>query len=145
MADYEEDMNVSDKVSVKADEVLVTIDQPTRLVVKPSPDIEAFETTYGEEVVAKPKWYLPRLRINTRKRVQVPVKTDTLKEEVGNLMVSIGDVLDSASDQIGKYQLQTVEIKAEITGEGKVSILGSGGSLSATGGITFSFERKEGG
>ena len=49
-----------------------------------------------------------------------------LKREIGNLLAVVGEVFDQARPEAG-LSLEHVELSIEISSEGQISILGSGG------------------
>lgn len=71
---------------------------------------------------------------------RVHVSTDDLKQQIGNLLAVVSDVFDQASAETG-LTLEQVELSIEVSSEGKVSILGSGGKLEGKGGMKLSFRR----
>ncbi len=78
------------------------------------------------------------VRKNLTQRVQI--SADDLKRQIGNLTAIIGDVFDQARAETG-LTLEEVELSVEVSSEGQVSILGSGGKLEGKGGIKLSFKR----
>jgi hypothetical protein len=71
---------------------------------------------------------------------RVQISADQLKQQIGNLIAVVGDVFDQSRGQTG-LSLEEVELSIEISSEGQVSILGSGGKLEGKGGIKLSFKR----
>ena len=72
---------------------------------------------------------------------RVRVDAEDLKREIGNLLVVVGDVFDRAQNETGLC-LEEVELSIEVSSEGQISILGSGGKIGGTGGIKLSFKRR---
>lgn len=72
---------------------------------------------------------------------RVEIGADDLKREIGNLLSVVGDVFDQARSETG-LSLEEVELSIEISSEGQVSILGSGGKIGGSGGIKLSFKRQ---
>jgi hypothetical protein len=72
---------------------------------------------------------------------RVQVDAEQLKREIGNLLVVVGDVFDQARNETG-LSLEEVELSIEVSSEGQISILGSGGKIGGTGGIKLSFKRR---
>jgi hypothetical protein len=72
---------------------------------------------------------------------RVRVDAEDLKREIGNLLVVVGDVFDQARNETG-LSLEEVELSIEVSSEGQISILGSGGKIGGTGGIKLSFKRQ---
>ena len=69
------------------------------------------------------------------------ISAEDLKREIGNLLAVVGDVFDQARPEAG-LSLEDVELSIEISSEGQISILGSGGKISGTGGIKLTFKRQ---
>jgi hypothetical protein len=67
---------------------------------------------------------------------RVQISADELKRQIGNLLGIVGDVFDQSRAETG-MMLDGVELSIEISSEGQISILGSGGKL----GIKLSFKR----
>jgi hypothetical protein len=72
---------------------------------------------------------------------RVQISAEDLKREIGNLLAVVGDVFDQARSETG-LSLEEVELSIEVSSEGQISILGSGGKISGTGGIKLSFKRQ---
>ena len=79
----------------------------------------------------------------TRKSLtqRVQISAEDLRREIGNLMAVVGEVFDKARPEAG-LSLEDVELSIEISSEGQISILGSGGKISGTGGIKLTFKRQ---
>ncbi|MGB3614688.1 MAG: hypothetical protein WBA10_12920 [Elainellaceae cyanobacterium] len=73
-------------------------------------------------------------------RKRVPLDAAALKTQMNGLLSVVGDIFVQADAQTG-MQLSEVELSVEINGEGKVSIVGNGGKIGNTGGITLKFTR----
>ena len=71
---------------------------------------------------------------------RVQISADELKRQIGNLLAVVGDVFDQTHVETG-IVLEGVELSIEISSEGQISILGSGGKLEGKGGIKLSFKR----
>jgi hypothetical protein len=71
---------------------------------------------------------------------RVQISADELKRQIGNLLAVVGDVFDQTQAESG-IVLEGVELSIEISSEGQISILGSGGKLEGKGGIKLSFKR----
>ncbi len=79
----------------------------------------------------------------TRKSLtqRVQVNVEDLKREIGNLLGVVGDVFNQARNETG-MSLEEVELSIEVSSEGQISILGSGGKIGGSGGIKLSFKRQ---
>ncbi len=71
---------------------------------------------------------------------RVQVSADELKQQMDNLISVVGNVFDQARTELG-LQLDLVELSIEISSEGQISILGSGGKLGGKGGLKLTFRR----
>jgi hypothetical protein len=71
---------------------------------------------------------------------RVQVNAEDLKRQIGDLIAIVGDVFDQAHVATG-LSLEEVELSIEVSSEGQVSILGSGGKLEGKGGIKLNFKR----
>jgi hypothetical protein len=80
----------------------------------------------------------------TRKSLtqRVQINAEDLKREIGNLLAVVGDVFDQARSEAG-LSLEEVELSIEVSSEGQISILGSGGKIGGSGGIKLSFKRRQ--
>ena len=71
---------------------------------------------------------------------RVQISAEDLKRQIGNLLAVVSDVFDQSRAETG-IVLDGVELSIEISSEGQISILGSGGKLEGKGGIKLSFKR----
>jgi hypothetical protein len=78
--------------------------------------------------------------VGKRLTQRVQISADELKRQIGNMLGVVGDVFDQARAETGLL-LDAVELSIEISSEGQISILGSGGKLEGKGGIKLSFKR----
>lgn len=77
----------------------------------------------------------------TRKRV--PLDAQALKTQMQGMLAVVNDLFDQATTDSG-LQLNEVELSVEINAEGQLSLVGNGGKLGNTGGITLKFVRPDG-
>ncbi|MEA5466660.1 Pepco domain-containing protein [Leptothoe sp. PORK10 BA2] len=76
----------------------------------------------------------------TRKRV--PLDAQALKTQMQGMLSVVNDLFDEATTNTG-LQLNEVELSVEINAEGQLSLVGNGGKLGNSGGITLKFVRPE--
>lgn len=76
----------------------------------------------------------------TRKRV--PLDAQALKTQMQGMLAVVNDLFDEATTTSG-LQLNEVELSVEINAEGQLSLVGNGGKLGNSGGITLKFVRPE--
>ncbi|NJL88216.1 MAG: hypothetical protein HC886_23260 [Leptolyngbyaceae cyanobacterium SM1_1_3] len=74
----------------------------------------------------------------TRKRV--PLDVQALQNQMEGLISIVGDMFQQAEATPG-MKLDTVELSVEVNAEGQVSLVGNGGKMGNTGGITLRFIR----
>lgn len=68
---------------------------------------------------------------------------ETLEDGVSDFLSTLHGVLGKAPKTIGEFRLREFTVSAEITAEGKLSVLGVGGGVGTTGGLTFTFEQND--
>lgn len=60
-----------------------------------------------------------------------------LGENLTTFLGSMETVVKAIPNSLGGMSVSSIELKAEITATGKISLVGTGGELSGTGGITI--------
>lgn len=76
-----------------------------------------------------------------RGRGPKPLEVDVLAENVNIFLGQVEGMLSKAPDKVGKFELTEITITAEVSTTGALMLLGTGGEVSATGGLTFKFVR----
>lgn len=76
-----------------------------------------------------------------RRLVPRELDAEALEDNVSEFLESIEGILSKAPEIIGNFRIREFTVTAEITAEGKLSLVGVGGGVAATGGLTFTFER----
>lgn len=76
------------------------------------------------------------------KRKRVSLDAQALKGQISSMLAIMDDVFTEANTQTG-LRLDEVTLSVEINAEGKLSIVGNGGSLSNSGGMTLKFTRPQ--
>jgi hypothetical protein len=71
---------------------------------------------------------------------RVQISAEEMKRQIGNLLAVVGDVFDQSRAETGML-LDGIELSIEVSSEGQISILGSGGKLEGKGGIKLTFKR----
>ncbi len=75
-------------------------------------------------------------------RQAVPV--ERLQGNLQAFVSAMGEAIGSIPSALAGYRIDSIEINAEISASGKVSLLGNGGEVTGTGGITFKLTRVAG-
>ncbi|MCA9996307.1 MAG: hypothetical protein KDE56_11200 [Anaerolineales bacterium] len=70
------------------------------------------------------------------------IDVDTLSNNVNIFLTQIDTILKKSPDEVGSFKLTKFTVSAEVSATGQLLILGTGGSGTATGSLTFEFERK---
>ena len=73
-------------------------------------------------------------------RSEVPV--GEFSHRVTAFLESMRHVITGLPETFGNYELDQITIRAEVSAKGQVSLLGSGGELAGTAGITFQFAKQ---
>lgn len=72
-----------------------------------------------------------------------PVRVSELRKNIDTFFSQLQGILDTGNSRIGAFQIDQIEVTAQITGEGKVCLLGSGTSLGVSGGFKFVLKRSD--
>ena len=69
--------------------------------------------------------------------------TEILAKNMQGFVKTVNEVLSQAALESKVYNLQTVEIQAQVSAEGKVGFLGMGAAAKGSAGMKIVFERRE--
>ena len=72
-------------------------------------------------------------------KAEVPV--DSLADNLSGFLTKIGKVLETVPGTLGEFEIDTLTIDVEVTAEGAISLLGTGGKVTGKGGLTFTLKR----
>lgn len=75
------------------------------------------------------------------KRVVNTVSVSALKENMQVFFNQLQEIIGPGKEKIGAFDLSQIEVTAQITGDGKVCLLGSGAKIEVQGGIKFILKR----
>jgi hypothetical protein len=70
-----------------------------------------------------------------------PLKVEVLAENINIFIGQMGTILEHTPEKLGKFNFEELEVHAEVTGKGTISLFGTGGEIGATGGLRFVFRR----
>ena len=76
------------------------------------------------------------------KRKRISLDAQALKVQISSMLAIMDDVFNEANARTG-LRLDEVELSVEINAEGQISIVGNGGKLGNTGGMTLRFTRPQ--
>ena len=77
----------------------------------------------------------------TKRIARGVVDAQALENEVKSFLGAMERIIGNLSDQVGRYQMDSITVSAEVNAKGKVSLLGSGGEMGGKGGMSFTFKR----
>lgn len=80
----------------------------------------------------------------TRSRAPRELPVELLSTNVNIFIGQLGQIVDNVPPALRSYDLEEISFTAEVTGRGELSLLGSGVSVEAKGGLTFKFKRNQG-
>jgi len=69
------------------------------------------------------------------------VSVSALKKNMESFFTQLREILDTGKDKIGAFEVDQVEVSAQITGDGKVCLMGSGVKVGVQGGVIFLLKR----
>jgi hypothetical protein len=69
------------------------------------------------------------------------VPAEQLQKNIEGFVRAMGHAIAGVPSVLSGYSIDSIEISAEISASGKVSLLGNGGELAGTGGIAFTLTR----
>lgn len=76
----------------------------------------------------------------------VKISVSELEQKMRHFLQSVGRIFRQAEQQsthLSGVQLDEIEMSVEISGEGEIKLMGTGGKASSTGTITLKFKRLE--
>ncbi|NUK09960.1 hypothetical protein HRW18_18520 [Streptomyces lunaelactis] len=84
-----------------------------------------------------------RWRRNEAEFSRDEVRVGELRKRVDEFVRVLTEVLATTPMKAGGYHVREVTVNAEISAKGTVSILGCGGEIGGSGGLTFTFVRDD--
>jgi len=69
------------------------------------------------------------------------VSVSALKENMQAFFHQLQEIIGPGKETIGAFELSQIEVTAQVTGDGKVCLLGSGVKIEVQGGIKFVLNR----
>jgi|CXWL01.1.fsa_nt_gi hypothetical protein len=72
-----------------------------------------------------------------------PVSKAKLALQMQTFCKALGQVIDQSAAYMGNFELDEVKMKVELTSTGEVCVVAATGSVSATGGLEFTFKRRK--
>ena len=69
------------------------------------------------------------------------LEVKVLADNVQHFLQQIERVLAQAPAMLGEFRFEEIEVHAEISAKGTLSLLGTGGEAGASGGLKFAFRR----
>lgn len=69
------------------------------------------------------------------------VPLSVLKTNMEQFLAQLREILAAGEERVGSFEIERVEVAAQITGAGEVCLMGTGAKLGMQGGITFVLRR----
>lgn len=73
------------------------------------------------------------------RRVELPA--EELATNLNSFFAAMNDIVAKLPVCLGEFKMEEITLSVEISAKGTVSLLGTGGELGATGGLTFTLKR----
>ncbi len=77
------------------------------------------------------------------KRGVSAVSVSALKENMQMFFRQLQEIVGPGKETIGAFELSQIEVTAQVTGDGKVCLLGTGAKIEIQGGIKFVLKRTQ--
>jgi hypothetical protein len=77
------------------------------------------------------------------KRTVSAVSLSALKENMQAFFHQLQEIVGPGKETIGAFELSQIEVTAQVTGDGKVCLLGTGAKIEVQGGIKFVLNRTQ--
>jgi hypothetical protein len=77
------------------------------------------------------------------KRAVSAVSVSALKENMQAFFRQLQEIVGPGKETIGAFELSQIEVTAQVTGDGKVCLLGTGAKIEVQGGIKFVLNRTQ--
>ena len=96
---------------------------------------------YGQEDAAEDRARLFK-RLDDLRYGSREIDRDVLRQRLGHFLETMQGVIDGMPARLGEFSVDTVTLTAQINAKGSISLLGSGGQVGASGGLTFTLTRR---
>lgn len=96
--------------------------------------------TYEEEEVSPEE--VPKVFYKRIKRKEQNIDRDVLQKELNKFLDTLDNILRESKKVIGDFEIDRLEVFAEVEGNGRVGFLGTGIQVGAGGGIKIVLKRK---
>ena len=70
-----------------------------------------------------------------------PVSVSVLKNNMENFLNQLREILHPGTGRIGAFEVAQIEVSAQVAGDGKVCLMGSGVKVGVEGGVKFVLKR----
>lgn len=84
-------------------------------------------------------WRRSRAEVNL---VRNTVGSATIRERLVEFLNAMSDAISGIPEFLGPLYVSEIELSAEISASGKISLMGSGAEIGSTGGISFKLVRR---
>jgi hypothetical protein len=89
--------------------------------------------------------YRPIYARGAKEKVINMVETgvDVLRDNMSSFIETVGDMISSSAEAAGNYEIDTVEVECQLSGNGKVGFAGTGIGLTGGSGLKIIFKKKK--
>jgi hypothetical protein len=70
------------------------------------------------------------------------LEVEVLSDNMSQFLTQIGSTLEKAPEDVSGFKITEFEVSAEISADGRLSLVGTGIGVAAKGGLTFRFQRQ---
>ena len=77
-----------------------------------------------------------------RAEKQTEIAVETVKKNMTRFLEDVAEVLDAGAEVKAALVVKRVEVTAQVSAKGELSLLGSGASVQGSMGLKFTFERE---
>lgn len=71
------------------------------------------------------------------------VTVDIVQDNLRRFVSNVQQIIDTSSKEIGDYKIDTVEVNAEVSGNGEIGFMGTNVGMSGTAGIKLVFKKSK--
>lgn len=97
--------------------------------------------TYEEEEEVLPE-EVPKVFYKRVKRKEQSIDRSVLQKELNKFLDTLDNILRESKKEIGDFEIDRLEVFAEVEGNGRVGFLGTGIQVGVGGGIKIVLKRK---
>lgn len=94
-----------------------------------------------DDIPTDNRGWLDGMREFAAPRIELPA--EDLAKRLNEFLATMGSIVRQLPATVGAYELDEMTLQVEISAKGQVSLLGTGGEVGATGGLSFTLRRQQ--